>query len=43
MWYAVVDDQLVGPFILEGSSYRRGVPQISEGGFAPTIEGCAFK
>ena len=42
VWCAVLDDQLIGPFFLEGP-YRRGVLQISAGGIAPTYGGCAFK
>ena len=41
-WCAVLDDQLIGPFILEGR-LTRGVPQISAGGIVPTFGGCAFK
>ena len=43
VWCAVLDDQLIGPFILEGPSYRTGVPPISAGGIAPTFGGCAFE
>ena len=31
------------PFHLGRSSYRRGVPQISVGGIAPTFGACAFE
>ena len=41
VWCAFLDDQLIGPFILEGR-LRRDVPQISTGGIAPTFGGCAF-
>ena len=37
VWCAVLDDQLSGPFILEGRLYKRRVPQISAGGIVPTF------
>jgi len=42
MWCAVLDDP-DWSFHLGRLSYRRGVPQISAGGIAPTYGGCAFK
>jgi len=42
VWCAVLDDQLIGPFILEGR-LTGGVPPISAGGFAPNFGGCAFE
>ena len=42
VWCAVLDNQLIGPFILEGRLTGE-VYLISAGEIAPTFGGCAFK